>query len=303
MITVTVPRLVGADDISFGKGSLVYTDANGVIHTIPQVNASQIPLLGQNGYVEDLLGTTGNLLNYAVNNLDAAGTVVFDGIGGVGFLKADAGGNITAGNAIVAGDLNAGIMPAGIDATKIGAGNVTNAVYDYLKNVTSDIQNQINTIIAGAAVQAPFALLQNRQAQNTGGGTATAGSWLIYPFNTEQEDANNFVNSTALPAFSLGIGTYRFEAFIPIISTCVRRQIRLYNVTDGSVAILGESGIGGNNVTSNDKSILIGTVIIGGTKQFRLEYYVEITQTTQGFGQPANIDTEIYGQLKIWKIA
>jgi len=159
----------------------------------------------------------------------------------------------------------------------------------------------VQSVVSGISGQS-FAVLQNQQTQNTAGGTATSGSWQIYPLNTEQEDVNTIVDSSALPAFSLGAGTYRIRAFVPILSTCVRRQIRVYNVTDASVAILGESGIGGNNVTSNDKSILVGTVTISGTKQFRLEYRVEVSQNTYGLGQPANFGTEVYGQLEITKV-
>lgn len=300
MTTIVTSRLIGADDISFGKGSLVYVDVNGVVHTISQVNASQIPFLGQNGYVEDLLGG-GNLLNFFVHNLDADGTVVFDGIGGAGFVKANAGGNITAGNAIVAGDLSAGIMPTGIPAPNIGAGNVTNAVFDYLKNVTSDIQNQINTIIAGAAVQPPFALLQNRQTIGVPGGTVTAGSWQILPINTEQEDANAFVDSSALPAFSLAAGTYRFEAICPFYWTGIN-QTRIYNVTDGSVAIIGSTVMTADQYHS-PHSFIAGTVTIVGIKQFRLEYHSQQSITTSDLGNPCSVGAEVYAQIKIWKIA
>lgn len=47
-------------------------------------------------------------------------------------------------NVIAAGDL-----PTGIDATKIGAGLVSNTKFGYLLNVTSDIQAQINSISGG----------------------------------------------------------------------------------------------------------------------------------------------------------
>ena len=45
MITSVSARQIGSDDISWGTGSLVYTDVDGVTHTVPQVNASQIPTL------------------------------------------------------------------------------------------------------------------------------------------------------------------------------------------------------------------------------------------------------------------
>jgi hypothetical protein len=51
----------------------------------------------------------------------------------------DAKGLVTAGDDLAAADL-----PSGIDATKIGNGSVTNAEFQYLNSVTSDIQGQFN---------------------------------------------------------------------------------------------------------------------------------------------------------------
>jgi hypothetical protein len=61
----------------------------------------------------------------------------------------DAKGLVTAGADIEAADL-----PSGIDATKIADGSVTNAEFQYLGSVTSDIQGQLNgkqATITGAA--------------------------------------------------------------------------------------------------------------------------------------------------------
>lgn len=44
----------------------------------------------------------------------------------------------------IAGTVTNSQLASGIDATKIGAGGVTNSVFAYLENVTSDIQAQIN---------------------------------------------------------------------------------------------------------------------------------------------------------------
>jgi hypothetical protein len=61
----------------------------------------------------------------------------------------DAKGLVTAGTDIEAADL-----PSGIDATKIADGSVTNAEFQYLGSVSSDIQTQLNgkqATITGAA--------------------------------------------------------------------------------------------------------------------------------------------------------
>ena len=144
-----------------------------------------------------------------------------------------------------------------------------------------------------------YALLQNRQAQNTAGGTATSGSWLIVPINTEQEDTNSIVDSTSLPAFSLAPGIYKIEAVCPLYA-CNSGQIRLYNVTDSAVSLIGGSvfAVG----TGYTMSHLKGTITITGTKQFRLEYQVQNTCATTGLGYPANFGDEVYAQLSITQI-
>lgn len=150
------------------------------------------------------------------------------------------------------------------------------------------------------------AIIQNRQAQNVAGGTATSGSWLIVPLNTEYEDANNIVDSTALPAFSLPAGTYTIRAECPC-SHVLLFLTRLYNVTDAavqvnvnSVAMYGTSEYSGQD--ENQTSVIIGTFTITATKQFRIEYKVTSTVATQGLGMPTNFGPEVYAQVIITRI-
>ena len=56
---------------------------------------------------------------------------------------------------LLAGTASVGQLPSGIPATDIGNGNVGNTAFGYLQNVTSDIQNQLNSKRAkGSSVQA-----------------------------------------------------------------------------------------------------------------------------------------------------
>ena len=165
---------------------------------------------------------------------------------------------------------------------------------------TTDNQAARKAYVDSRVFAPSTALLQNRQAQNTGGGTATSGSWGTIPLNTEQEDTDSIVDSSALPAFSLGAGTYMIQASSAFmnVTDC---QMRLYNVTDAEVTIVGPSCL-----MSNDDSIqsnLIGTFTIAGTKQFRLEYRVSVTFATYGLGSPANFGTEVYQQVFITKLS
>lgn len=147
-----------------------------------------------------------------------------------------------------------------------------------------------------------FALLQNRQAQNTNGGATVADSedWGIVPINTEQNDVDGIVDATALPAFSLQAGTYIIKAISPF-QNCGRSQTRLYNVTDAVAVIYGNNSAEvGYDVTQI--SYLVGQITIDETKQFRLEYMVGNSRAS-GHGYAGNYGPEVYAQVMITQIA
>ena len=54
-LIAVVSRKLGTDDIALGMGSYTYTDANGVQHTIPELNAGRLPLDGTS-MVTDAIG-------------------------------------------------------------------------------------------------------------------------------------------------------------------------------------------------------------------------------------------------------
>jgi hypothetical protein len=289
------------------------TSAGGVV-TLTKLDLGHIPYRSFPGTPEDLLdgGQDVDILPrdcLAGRNISAGGTLEVGGVTTLsnltpaGYVKNSVGGVISTG-AIAAADL-----PTGIDAAKIASGIVTSTAYQYLSGASSNIQAQINAIVAGATVQAPFAILQNRQAQNTSGGTATLGSWLIVPLNTEIEDVSNIIDSSALPAFTLAAGTYRISADILFYFTG-KSQARLYNVTDAGVQKnIGTYDIYGTSAYADPGSYLIpaisiidSTFTIAAGKQFRIEYQVAFTYAS-GHGYPANYAEEVYSQVKITKIA
>lgn len=133
-------RLIGADDISFGRYSLVYVNYLGATHSIAQVNASHIPILSQLYSIENLFDGSNVLNIYPVlvsatgnisttGNLSADGTFSADGdatLGGTliltgnatlngtvtipllntaGFVKNTVAGLLTGGNGLVITDI------------------------------------------------------------------------------------------------------------------------------------------------------------------------------------------------------
>jgi hypothetical protein len=90
----------------------------------------------------------------------------------------DSKGLVTAG-----GDLIASDIPAGIDATKIADGSISNTEFQYLNGATSNIQIQIDNIsgVAGAGIPANPAIIASTKTKITydSKGLVTAGGDLI----------------------------------------------------------------------------------------------------------------------------
>lgn len=154
---------------------------------------------------------------------------------------------------------------------------------------------------SGASV-APGLMLEDQKAQNTAGGTATSGSWVTRTLNTsvrnEIAGAGLSSNEFTLPP---GVFLIEFEAPAGVVNS---HQARIYNVTDGSPQAggLGGSEYGNASYGGFTRSTGMLVVSLSTTKTFRLEHRVQTTRATDGFGPPANLGTEIYSRVRVWKV-
>lgn len=299
-------RKWGADDISLGRGSYVYVDANGVVRTVPSLNASYIVFVATPKTIEDLVDGGKDVTIYPLN-IDAGGSVtvgtgltvatsvVFSAMNVAGLVRNTAAGVLSGGYSLLATDL-----PTGIDAAKLADGSVSDTELQYINSVTSNVQDQIDTIVAGALPTTLYALLQDQKAQGTHGGTFTSGAWRTRDINTEVSDANAIV-TIAANQFTLQAGTYRISASAPAYTGGTHR-IKLYNITDAAdeAGCLGTSEYYG----TPNRSFLGGAFTIAGAKVFEIRHYTSSTTATYGFGYAANIAgyVEIYTQVEIWKV-
>ena len=115
--------------------------------------------------------------------------------------------------------------------------------------------------------------------------------------NTEIADPDGIV-SISSNQFTLGAGTYLIKWGAPA-STVEYQQTRLYNVTDTAVV-----GVGMSNRASQ-AWVAEGSVrvTIAGSKAFSIEHQSSATYATNGFGFPANLTTEQYTIVEIFKEA
>lgn len=145
-----------------------------------------------------------------------------------------------------------------------------------------------------------IAYLKDVKASGTSGGTSTAGSWNTRDLNTVEGDTE-FV-SLASNQFTLEAGKYEIE-FDTVLAQPNGAKARLYNVTDASTAIVGLTTRTANVDDSHVNPRGVGTITIGNTKVFELQYRVQTGKTTNGLGYSSNFgEDEIYSQVKITKL-
>ncbi len=147
-------------------------------------------------------------------------------------------------------------------------------------------------------------IVEDNFARGVSGGTATAG------VNTRVLD-NVVINSItgaslATNQITLPSGTYEIEATCGQIIDVEEAKMYLYNVTDASDEVLGDSAyshIDAGFIAGGGTS-LQGRFTIAAEKDFEIRTYVGVTQPTDGLGNPNDdgINVEIYLQVVIWQV-
>lgn len=162
--------------------------------------------------------------------------------------------------------------------------------------------------------------LKDTKPSGTSGGTFTSGAWrtrdlnyiagdtsfisIPVGFDDNQYDNNGAAPDTTKQRFTLDeAGTYRIEVIAPVRGILNGHRCRLYNVTDGAPALLGDSRHSGN-ADDNNSSLIDEEITITSAKTFEIQHYSFSTVATLGFGIAVSIgsDDEIFTQVIITKI-
>lgn len=148
---------------------------------------------------------------------------------------------------------------------------------------------------------APDVILEDQKAANTDGGTFTAGADRTRTLNTEVRDALNICTLSS-NQFTLPAGTYYMEWCCPAYAVD-GHQSMLYNVTGATVVKRGSTAYGSNATSVQTESRGSAVVTVAGSTAFEIRHRCVTTRSTTGFGIAANLGTEVYACVSIWKMA
>lgn len=170
------------------------------------------------------------------------------------------------------------------------------AVSTFMGTVLNDPDAATGRATLGA-LNLQFMHVRDEKASGMGGGSSVAGD-QIRTLNTV---VTNTITGASLAAneVTLPAGTYRIFAIAPCYSGA-RHRVRLINVTDAAVAILGTGEHAGSG--SSTMSTIYDRIVITATKVFNLTHYIATATATNGLGvDTSDTFTEVYTSLIIWK--
>jgi len=149
---------------------------------------------------------------------------------------------------------------------------------------------------------ASYALIADQKVKGTSSGTFTSGAWRTRDLNTEIADPDGIVSISA-NEFTLAAGGYLIKWSAPA-KYVEENQTRLYDVTGTAAVAVGSSAF---NYTNHPTYICEGPssgfarVTPSSSNVYRIEHWGVLTHATDGFGQYADIDTEQYTMVEIYK--
>lgn len=142
--------------------------------------------------------------------------------------------------------------------------------------------------------------LSDVKSNGTGGGASSAAAQNVRTLNTEIDAGGHCILAANL--FTLDAGIYDIDASSPAHGVN-NHKIRLYNVSDLSIEIIGTSEHSSSSVNVQTRSFISGRFEIASAKQFRIDHYTQTAKTINGLGISTNSgDSEIYTIVELWKV-
>lgn len=165
--------------------------------------------------------------------------------------------------------------------------------------VTGDSDRTLDLTTIASAFDSKLLHVVDEKASGTAGGAASATTWNQRTLNTVRTNEISGA-SVASNQISLPSGTYFILASSTVHGTQVSgNKMRLYNVTDGTTILQGQSGS-----FDSTMSVLSGRFTISATKTVEIDHYTTSARVSDGLGPAAGAGAnEVYTNVMIWKIA
>lgn len=162
--------------------------------------------------------------------------------------------------------------------------------------------SQLDATSGGNAFGSNYLHVQDQKASGTAGGTFTSGAWRTRTLNTSLQ--NNITGaSLASSQITLPAGTYYAEGWAGGREIGVH-QVKLYDVTSATDLVLGVQECATSGTTSiYSCSRVAGWFTLAGVKLVELRHRCTTTRSTDGFGMTHGFGTEVYADVKVWKIS
>lgn len=193
--------------------------------------------------------TAGTMLSGG-GDLTANRTISHQTVGTAGIysnIVTNSTGHVTSARNLIAGD-----MPSGIDATKIADGSVTSTEFQYINSVSSNVQDQINSVSA-------VAFHTNRSNLDNINQNLSTTSNVIFAS----------VSATNISGTTLNVGNISNTEFgyLDTVSANIQTQLTTLSGTkvSSTVTISGTSGLIGGGDLSTNRTISLPAIGAAGT--------------------------------------
>ena len=144
-----------------------------------------------------------------------------------------------------------------------------------------------------------YVCVRDKKTQNTPGGTFQSGAWRTRDINEELADTAD-ICSIASNQITLAAGTYRCHISAPAFSVD-RHQLRLYNVTDSALVLVGSSAGVTASTPTNNHAFIDGRFTLAAQKTLEIQHQCQSTYNTLGFGIDDDFTDEIYAVAEFWR--
>ena len=144
--------------------------------------------------------------------------------------------------------------------------------------------------------------VREEQTSGTNGGTFTNGARRQRTLNTVKTTeisgaALSFNQITGLP-----VGTYYVRARAPAREVD-QHKLFVRDMTGATDLVVGNSAASSASVGQNNEAHVEGRFTLGTTSTIELQHICGTTHATNGFGQGANLGTEVFAEVWLWKVA